>query len=86
MKRKAKTKDEFGFWKFLIVLSVALNAVNFYYVNGLYNVINKDVIIPLSNTAVGDITGYFVYGYSPWFSLVLMAVILAGYFIFRKFN
>ena len=85
MKRnKRKPEDDFNFWKFLIVLSVMLNAVNFYFVSGLYNVSNKDFSIPLSNTAIGNITGYFVFGYSPLTVLASVIVIISIYVILRK--
>ena len=73
------------FWKFLIVFSVVLNALNFYFIVGLYNVADSgssDVFV--SNTALGNFTGYFVLGSPALAGLLFIIVMIAGYFVFRR--
>ena len=82
MKRSRKLKDKFVFWEFLIMLSIVLNIINFYFISGLYTN-GENLKTPLSNTVIGSATGYFVFGN---LSLVAFITIVAtiAYFIFRK--
>lgn len=84
MKKMKRSKDDFDLWKFLILFSIVLNIVNFYFVSGLYNTFNDDFSIPLSNTAIGNITGYFVFGYSPLTVFVILVFVVSLYIILRK--
>ncbi|MBI1978805.1 MAG: hypothetical protein HYS62_01940 [Candidatus Aenigmarchaeota archaeon] len=85
MKKTRKIGDVFGFWKFLIVLSIMLNVVNFYFISGLYTGINSnDSNVPLSSTAGGGMTGYFVLGSSSFISLILLIAVVSAYLVFRK--
>ncbi len=82
-----KRSSNDNFWKFLIVFSIVLNAINFYFVSGLYDILSGESLdIPVSNTA-GGLTGYFALGQSQMMGMIVILIILAvGYLVFKNFK
>ncbi len=86
-RKRKKSEQGLDFWKFMVIVMLVLNVVNFYFISGVYNILNAEEFnVPLSNTAIGNFTGYLVFGYSPSVALAFLLAVLLIYIAYKNWN